>query len=422
MNILVAAILLVQQEEMERLRKDLEESKRKQAEMEQRLDALDPKQEPKEKQAETIFDEGFWFVGKDDKLRVGGTGQLDGRFFLENEDGDSNFLVRRARIFGTGVLEEKFGYMVMGRWDQQTPALHFAWLESQHLPWARFRVGLFKEPFSMEGLHSDQYWDFVERSLGVSNFLQLEDIGAMLYGKFWDDRIEYGVGVFNGRGRSLENNADKEYVARIVVAPFHKAVDVLDHFYVGVSGSIGGQKETLSGTTFKTGAGTNVWTWATTTTVEDDRVRWGVDLEWLFGSAAIRAEYIDVDWGDVVRGAAIDRFTGSGWFVEGAYVLTGEKKRRNKPVLPETNFAPADGAWGAWELAARYEELKLDEGALSQGMATGTDEVNGITLGVNWYPNRHMAVKMDWHHLWFDDAIGGNDDESVLTLRFQFEF
>ena len=165
--------------------------------------------------------------------------------------------------------------MVMGRWDQQAPNLHFAWLESQHLAYARFRVGLFKEPFSMEGLRSDQYWDFVERSLGVANFLQLEDVGAMLYGKFGESRIEYGVGVFNGRGRSTENNPDKEYVGRLVVAPFRGWAGLFDDLYVGVSASALGQEEVLGGGGFQTGAGTRFWRWSSgpDAVVDDDRVR-----------------------------------------------------------------------------------------------------------------------------------------------------
>lgn len=434
---LIAALLF--QDDVEKLRKDLEESKKKQAEMEQRLDTLQrqqddskslfdklfPEKKEKDKEAETIFDEGFWFVGKDDKLRIGTSGQFDGRFFLEHEDGDSNFLVRRARVYATGVLEDKFGYMVMGRWDQLTPNLHFAWLESQHLPWLRLRVGLFKEPFSMEGLHSDMYWDFVERSLGVANFLQLEDIGVMAYGKVWEDRIEYGVGVFNGRGRALENNPEKEFAARIVLAPFHKLVDALDQLYFGFSASVGGQDESLGGAGFSTGAGTRIWSWGAGATVNEDRVRWGLDLEWIHGSFAVRAEYIDVDWGSVVRGAASEEFDGSGWFVEGSWIVTGEDKRRNKPVLPKVSFQPLEGNWGAWEIVARYEALRLDEDVRAAAIATGTDEVHGATLGVNVYFNRHMALKINLQYLRFDDPVRigsrDNDEEFVLTFRFQFE-
>jgi len=441
MNTLVSMLFLLQaQEEFDRLKREVEESKRHQRELEKRLDALEKEQkesrsfldrllsgrEEQEEGAETIFDEGFWFVGKDDRLRIGGSAQLDGRFFPEDEDGDSNFLVRRARIYGTGVLEEHWGYMVMGRWDQQTPNLHFAWFESQHLPYARFRVGLFKEPFSMEGLHSDQYWDFVERSIAVSNLLQLEDIGAMLYGKLGADHLEYGFGVFNGRGRTLENNPEKEFAGRLVVAPFRGVIPVFNDLFLGASVTTSGQEETLAGSGFQTGAATRFFTWSAGAAVDDDRTRWGADLEWLFGPVALRAEYLKVDWGAIDLGGASENFRAGGWFVEGACVLTGEAKRRNRPVLPDKVFDPGKGGWGALEVVARYEVFRLEEDVLDAGFATGTDAVRGSTIGINHYPNKHMIFKFQVQYLKFDDDIlvgsRQNDDELALFARFQFEF
>ncbi|MBI4243232.1 MAG: hypothetical protein HY606_04000 [Planctomycetes bacterium] len=403
-------------------KQELEQIKKRIADLEKQLSA----KQNNENKTESIFNEGFWLVGKDDKIRIGGSAQIDGRLFLDREDGDSNFLIRRARIFVTGTLEDNFNYMMMGRWDQLTPTVHFAWLEAQHLSYARFRVGLFKEPFSLEGLHSDQHWDFVERSMIVSNFLQLEDIGAMLYGKFLEERVEYGVGVFNGRGRSADNNPDKEYVGRIVLAPFQKSVDILNDLYLGASISASEQSETLSGTTFKTGAGTEFWKWSGSTTVNDDKVRKGADLEWIYGPASVKAEYLQADWNDISKAAITEDFLSSGWFIQGSFLLTGENKRRNKPVLPKSNFDPAKGTWGAWEAAIRYEELKLEDDLITTGLATGTDKVKGFTIGINAYLNKHMMVKIDWQRLDFDDdiTVGShiNDDESILFIRFQAEF
>jgi phosphate-selective porin OprO/OprP len=160
--------------------------------------------------------------------------------------------------------------------------------------------------------------------------------------------------------------------------------------------------------------------------VDDDRDRFGADLEWIYGPAAVRAELVRADWGDVRRGASEEDFDAGGWFVEGSCILTGEAKRRNRGVAPATNFDPAKGQWGALELVGRYEGFTADDDALAAGLATGTDEVRGYTVGLNWYPNKHMAVKIDLQDLRFDDTVtvGSNrvDDELVLFLRFQLEF
>lgn len=412
MNFVLALLILAQDDTQKRL-----------DELEKRVKELEQKQQerPKEdpKKVQSVFDEGFWLIGHDDKLRIGGSAQLDGRFFLDEVDGDSNFLVRHARLWATGVLEHHWGYMVMGRWDRQAAALHFAWIESQHVPWFRVRMGLFKEPFSLEGLHSDLHWEFNERSMGVANLLQLEDIGLMAFGRCWEDRVEYGLGVFNGRGRAAENNPEKEYVARIVLSP-------VAGLYLGASGSSAGQDEVLTGTGFATGAGTRLWNWAAASEVHDDRERFGFDVEWLSGPFAVKAEYVNADWGDVRLGAAREEFDAAGWFVQAAYVLTGEAKRRDRSPLPAEELDPLKGTWGAWEVSARYEEFSLEDDVLAAGLATGTDKAKGYTFGVIAHVNKHMALKVNWQVLDFDDDIvlgsHRNDDESVLFVRLQGEF
>ncbi|MBI4243643.1 MAG: hypothetical protein HY606_06095, partial [Planctomycetes bacterium] len=83
-------------------KQELEQIKKRITDLEKQLSA----KQNNENKTESIFNEGFWLVGKDDKIRIGGSAQIDGRLFLDREDGDSNFLIRRARIFVTGTLED----------------------------------------------------------------------------------------------------------------------------------------------------------------------------------------------------------------------------------------------------------------------------------------------------------------------------
>ncbi|MBA3958306.1 MAG: hypothetical protein H0X51_07950 [Parachlamydiaceae bacterium] len=378
--------------------------------------------------AGTFYDSGFWLVSRDEKMHVGGTIQCDERFFLNVTDAHSTFLIRRARLYLTGTLEEMFGYMVMARWDRQVPALHFAWLETLEPASLRFRVGLFKEPFSLEVLYADMYWDFDERSLGSINYLQQEDIGAMLFGKIWDDRLEYAVGVFNGRGRELDNNQNKECVARIVVTPF--TTEPFKRFFVGLSISNGRVKEELTHG-FHTGSDTRFFIWNNTpgnpVTTNSDRFRYGGDIEWLSGPRSLRAEFLHIDLGRIRNDFVSAPFSGYSWYVEGGYILTGEEKPRNRPVIPYENFDLKCGhGLGAWELVGRYEFFNATKRALDVGLATGANEAQGWTAGVNWYLNPYLAFKMDVQHLLFNRTIHWKnrafDHETVLLGRFQGEF
>ena len=56
------------------------------------------------------------------------------------------------------------------------------------------------------------------------------------------------------------------------------------------------------------------------------------------------------------------------------------------------NFSVNGGGWGAWEVAARYSDLNLNDNA---GLLAGATPAGGIrggeqriaTFGFNWYPN-----------------------------------
>ena len=193
----------------------------------------------------------FTLVTPNQTLSIGGLLQLDGRFFTGEHQNNSTFLVRRARVFFTGTLYDTFTYMLIPRWDNMNSDIYQAWVEFLCPQWAKLRVGLYKEPFSLEALTHDAYLTFAERSLVVFNYLQILDIGAMFYGKVANDQIEYGVGFFNGRGEKFDNNNNKEFIGRIV----YRLPDLCDigRVYVGISGSTAHMDEDLSGTSFETG-------------------------------------------------------------------------------------------------------------------------------------------------------------------------
>jgi phosphate-selective porin OprO/OprP len=94
-----------------------------------------------------------------------------------------------------------------------------------------------------------------------------------------------------------------------------------------------------------------------------------------------------------LRGQGFD-----GWYVEGSWVLSGESRGYSAANAaftnpkPRVNFSPDGGGWGAFELAARYSTLDLNDnagaigGALPAGGVRGGEQRIG-TLGLNWYPN-----------------------------------
>lgn len=370
-----------------------------------------------------IYDEGYWLISPDKKMRIGGLLEIDGRFFTKNSGNPSTFLIRRARIFVTGNVHDNFNYMVMGKWDYEKAGLEFAWIESLKPSFIQIRAGLFKEPFSLEQSYADTYWDFDERSVGAINFAHVRDIGVMAYGLFAYDCIEYGFGVFNGNGDKLDNNNNKDIVGRLGLYPFYTKNHAFKNLGLGFSGSVGRYDENLSDTKFITGSDTAFWKWEDAK-VKARRTRLGTDIEWLYRSIAIRAEYLHVNWKKVKEDSISEPFVVNSGYVESSYFLTGEDQPGNAKVFPKK---PLDfkGGWGAWQVAARYEMCHISDQPLKAHLAKGANFLKGPTLAVNWYLNSYLALKTDWQYLHFNHPLPNSSHakhESVIIARLQAQF
>ncbi len=96
-----------------------------------------------------------------------------------------------------------------------------------------------------------------------------------------------------------------------------------------------------------------------------------------------------------------------GWYVQGTWIITGESRPYNvangsfanpKPRVP---FSIDGWGPGAWEVAARYSDLNLNDhagvlgGALPAGGIRGGDQSN-VTLALNWYPNNALKFSLQW--------------------------
>jgi phosphate-selective porin OprO/OprP len=104
-----------------------------------------------------------------------------------------------------------------------------------------------------------------------------------------------------------------------------------------------------------------------------------------------------------------------GGYAQAAFVLTGET-RPYKPasasyggITPAHPFSLSGGGWGAWEIAARYSTIDLnDRIAFANGIAGGRQTV--YTLALNWYVNGNVRFMLDYLH--------GNINKQVSPTNF----
>jgi phosphate-selective porin OprO/OprP len=366
----------------------------------------------------------------DDNFRIEFGGRLqadfdaaeDGTRTLSGSALGSQFLIRRARLNIDGSLYQWIGFRIKADFTEGV-SLKDGYLDLAFFPELRFRAGQFKVPFSLEELTSSRFIDFVERSI-VNELAPSRDRGVMLYGDLFDRRVSYFLGGFNGTGEDTsDNNGDKDLAARVAFTPFRTS-DSIWFKGLELAGNLtwGDQGRSTSAQGRTSARTNNRFRFFAPQTTRGERLRYGGDLAWLIGPAALKFEY-DVQenerQGLGSGGSDLDDVTATGWYVSGTYILTGEDKLRSGNVVPRRPFIPVAGKMGpgAWEVGVRYAELDFDSddpvnffddslGSIPGGGSTATNGAQALTLGVNWYFNEHTRLMFNWTNYWYDNRLG----------------
>lgn len=137
----------------------------------------------------------------------------------------------------------------------------------------------------------------------------------------------------------------------------------------------------------------------------DGATAWGLEAAGQYGPIYAQAEYFNI--GVDRRASALADPDFSGWYVQGAWTLTGQPRRFSassasfgSPKIDKP-FDLQAGTWGVWEVAARYSNLDLDDGAIFGG------EQDVVTVGLNWYPNSAVRFQANFQNLEVDRISPG---------------
>ena len=109
----------------------------------------------------------------------------------------------------------------------------------------------------------------------------------------------------------------------------------------------------------------------------------------------------------------------------GTWILTGEKKSYGSPT-PKHPFDLRNGGWGAWEIAVRTGDFRVDEGMFAAGFASPTSSPHFAREGppAELVSEPDFPISGDYAHTNF---LGGALDanrasERVILARFQLNF
>jgi phosphate-selective porin OprO/OprP len=391
----------------------------------------------------TINDKGFTLASADGAnfVKIRGLVQLDSRLFFNDGGGVTNnaFILRRARLISEGQFAQNYGFQFITEFGGSSVSIldaNFTVAVDQAL---QLKFGKFKSPVGLELLQSDSWTFFNERSL-VTNLVPNRDLGVQASGDLFGGTLNYTVGVFGGLGDGASTtNADfdneKDVVGRVIASPFKDAAgSAVQGLSFGVSGSSGREK-TAAGRTagYKTDGQQTFFAYNAATIADGRNWRVSPQLDYRLGSFGAIGEYVvsTINLRPSATGIKT-ALKNKAWQLAAGYVLTGENSSC-AGVVPNSNFDWAAGIWGAFEVTARYSDLKVDDAAfpLFAAPASNADRAKAVGLGLNWYLSKAVVFKLDGYQTKFGfnslapavpTAQILRQDEKAFITRFQLAF
>ena len=334
--------------------------------------------------------------------------------------------VRRGRIEIDGVFDRNWGYAAEFDYAKNSVALKDIKLGYEADSGASLYVGHQKQPYSLSLEMSSNDIPFVERS--ADNYLVATFTDRAIGARYENsgDNWFFAGGVFGDSLKEGTETGDEGWgtSGRFVYSPVIEDEQVL-HF--GVRGSY--RELDVATPSLKIKDKTTDFSELnivnTGTLADAEAVTlFGPELAAVWGSLYVFAEHTTTE---VTRTAAPD-LTFSGWHAAAAWSLTGESRAGRysmssgefKGLRPSKHFDWANGGIGAWEIAARYATVDLNDADVVGG------EEDALSIALNWYPNRNVRFMADWSRIL--DTDGSNTvrlyapDMEIFTLRTQWNF
>jgi phosphate-selective porin OprO and OprP len=388
----------------------------------------------------TVASNGVTWRAADQSFQLKLRGYLheDNRYYVgESHAGVSTLLLRRVRPVIEATAFKKYSFRIMPDFGGGQVVLYDAYVDLAFANAFQLRAGKFKPPVGLERLMSATALPFAERALPTS-LVPNRDLGIQVSGSLLAGGLSYAGGVFNGVDdgalADADPNNDKEFAARVIVQAFTNSLGLLRGLSVGLAGTRGTQRGTLTavGLPVYRSPGQNTFfsyrnnAQATGTTIANGtRQRIAPQGAYYLGAFSALGEYV-ISRQDVLLNTASAELEQRAWQATAGLVLTGEDASVSG-VKPNAVFDPANKTWGALELVGRVHALDIDEAAFPTfaDPARSASAAHAWAVGLNWYLNSNVKLVLDYEQTRFTGgAVNGADRtrENALFGRVQFAF
>ncbi|MFQ5689110.1 MAG: porin [Gemmatimonadota bacterium] len=327
-------------------------------------------------------------------VRIGGL--LRTGFRAEPGDSERNdgFDLFDTRFNLTGKVGIVFDYFVEGEYEDDSEEFRLldARLTLPIFPEANISFGQFKTPFGREELQYKGDITFLERSLATRAIAPARQVGVELFGEALESRLSYRGGVFNGNGRTLDNDNDSFLYAGHVQ---YNTVGPIE-FYDDLVVEVGASAAFSTDSSVVLGAGL------------DGRLPgapplMGIDFNDFRGDRFMLGFNARVSY----RGFAVD-----GEYLRGRYDLNESVAGRDNLVAEGGYLQGSYSLFGAIENVVRWDTFSP---------AVGPNR-NFLLIGFNVYPGFHAKLGLQYA-IGLNDSPPGQDlvdDQFALVTQLSF--
>jgi len=329
----------------------------------------------------------------------------------ELEDGTE---FRRARLFVSGLMYEKVEFRVQMDFATGDAVFRDVYMGLTQLSGiGNVRVGQFKEPFGLEEQASANNITFMERSL-ANAFVPSRHTGIMVHNRALKERVSWALGAFKDTNDFGAAVGDENYAftGRLTGLPWY-GEEGQRLLHLGFAFSRRNNSSTLR---FRERPETHLAPRFVDTGVFPAEALnlIGGETGFVYGPASVQGEYIAAN-SDTGLGPD---FWFKGFYLQSSFFLTGER-RTYRPaeaafgrIRPRRSFLSKAGGIGAWEIAARFSKIDLNDGPIIGG------ELRDWTAALNWYLNPNTRIM--WNYVRADlDKVG---TANIFQVRFHVDF